>query len=75
MDIVAKLIEIAAGFIPMFVVVAILLTLFWAATKLFPSLGEWMRSTDGMPEAEHENKSRTETTTAPYRETRFDNYL
>jgi hypothetical protein len=34
-----------------------------------------MRSTDGMPEAEHENKSRTETTTAPYRETRFDNYL
>lgn len=45
-------IQYVLGFVPFLGIVAILLTLFWAATKLIPSLGEWMTNTDGMPEAE-----------------------
>jgi hypothetical protein len=74
MDIVAHLIEIAAGFLPMIVVVAALLVLFWAASKLFPSIGEWLRNTDDMPEADYDKMNYDRIRTTPTRETNLDTY-
>jgi hypothetical protein len=67
MDIVAHLIEIAAGFLPMIVVVA-------AASKLFPSIGEWLRNTDDMPEADYDKMNYDRIRTTPTRETNLDTY-
>jgi hypothetical protein len=55
-----EFVQFALGFVPMLIAVAILLVLFWAATKLFPSLNEWMSNADDMADAV-EPDYRTET--------------
>lgn len=58
--------EFCAGFVPFLIVVAVALTAFWAATKLIPSLGEWMSSTEGMVETDAERYERTRTASTTY---------
>ena len=50
------LIDLLLGFVPMIGIVAILLGCFWIATKLIPSLNEWMRDTRDMETAEEYNR-------------------
>lgn len=45
--------EFVLEFVPFLVMVAIALFVFWIATKLIPSLNEWMTNTDGMVETEY----------------------
>jgi hypothetical protein len=54
MHILADFVVFALGFVPFLMYVAILLVLFWIATKVFPSLGEWMNRTDDVAETEYE---------------------
>jgi hypothetical protein len=44
-------VQFALGFVPMLLIAAVLLALIWAATKLFPSLSEWMNDTSDMEDA------------------------
>jgi hypothetical protein len=45
--------EFVLEFVPFLIIVAIALFVFWIATKLIPSLNEWMTSTEGMVETEY----------------------
>lgn len=56
------------GFVPFLFLVAIALTVFWIATLLIPSLGEWMTSTDGMIETDAERYERTHHASSAYDE-------
>lgn len=56
-DFVAFLLE----FVPFLSLVAIALFVFWIATKLIPSLNEWMTSTEGMAEIEPQREERIRT--------------
>jgi hypothetical protein len=44
--------DLLLGFIPAIGIIAILLGAFWIATKLIPSLDEWMRDTRDMEAAQ-----------------------
>lgn len=46
------------GFVHIAIIATILITAFWAATKLFPSLGAWMNDTSDMVETDHERAIR-----------------
>lgn len=59
MDIIADFVAFCLDLIPFLLLVAIALTVFWIATLLIPSLGEWMTNTDGMAETEAERYERT----------------
>jgi len=48
--------DLLLGFVPMIGIVAILLGGFWIATKLIPSLNEWMRDTRDMEAAQEYNR-------------------
>jgi uncharacterized membrane protein required for colicin V production len=52
MNTLAAFASMMLGFVPFLTVVAILIALFWVATKAIPSLGEWMTSTKDMPDAD-----------------------
>jgi len=57
--------DLLLGFVPMIGIVAILLGGFWIATKLIPSLNEWMHDTRDMEAAQELAKKQA--TSAPRR--------
>ena len=56
-------------FVPFLSLVAIALFAFWILTKMIPSLGAWMASTEGMAETEYNPDSYVPASTT------FDKYV
>lgn len=48
MDILFELAYLLLGFVPLVAVVAVIVTLFWAATKLFPKFGAMVDNFDNV---------------------------
>lgn len=66
------------GFAPIVLIVLVIITALWAATKLFPTFGDWCTETyDRLMgvDAEYDETYQTGyASTTPNRETRFDTY-
>jgi hypothetical protein len=71
MQTIIDFVDFCLGFVPFLSLVAIILFVFWIATKLIPSLGEWMTSTEGMAETEAEAYERRRRPASPT----FDQYV
>lgn len=81
MHTLAMFIEFVLGFAPIVLTVLAITTALWAATKLFPSFGEWFAQTyDRLMgvDAEYDEKYIYENDTTRYprnRENRLDTYV